>query len=152
MKKLVTLFILLAVAQVASSTQCYKGNDKQLPIFERVHKYMNLTLDCTAVGDALYAADLIMQEKQDHINKKYWCKYYTYTWSYSAWQDTWIEDVPLKEIPFDKVAQTALLHERTKYGCGARVYVGQLYIWYTLVCIYQKLAPQDLCNVPWSLK
>ncbi|WKY10980.1 hypothetical protein Q1695_002937 [Nippostrongylus brasiliensis] len=152
MMKLATLFVLLGIAEVASSTLCHKGNDQQLPIFEHVHKYMNLTLDCTAVGDALYAADLIMNQQPDHINKRYWCMYSTYTWSYSAWRHSWLTEVPLKEMPFDKVAQTALLHKRTKYGCGARLHLGLLYIWYTLVCIYQKLAPQDLCNIPWSLK
>ncbi|WKY10977.1 hypothetical protein Q1695_002934 [Nippostrongylus brasiliensis] len=152
MVKLATLFVLLVAADVAFSTQkCNKGNDEQLPLFERVHQHMNLTLDCYAVTNALHAAYLLMWSKPDHINKQYWCMYSTYTWSYSAWEGSWVKDVPLKEIPFDKVAQTALLHPRTKYGCGARLYRGEIYIWFTLVCIYQKKAPQHLCKVPWSL-
>ncbi|WKY10981.1 hypothetical protein Q1695_002938 [Nippostrongylus brasiliensis] len=151
MMKLTTLLVLLGIAEVAPSKLCYKGNDPQLPIFEHVHKHMNLTLDCDAVQNALYAADLIMYRKPDHINKKFWCMYSTYTWSY-GFPHSWLKEVPLKEIPFEKVAQTALLHPRTKYGCGARIYIGELYLYYSLACIYQKKAPQNLCTIPWSLE
>ncbi|WKY11935.1 hypothetical protein Q1695_003479 [Nippostrongylus brasiliensis] len=150
MNTLALLLVLLVAVEVKSQS-CGAGNDEQLPLFAHVHKNMNLSLDCQAVKDAIWAAQLLMDDKPDHVNNQYWCKYYTHTWSGAANWDTWIKDVPLRDIPFDKVAQTALLHPRTKYGCAAKLYRGMFRIYYTLMCIYQKKAPQQLCNIQWSI-
>ncbi|WKY10979.1 hypothetical protein Q1695_002936 [Nippostrongylus brasiliensis] len=152
MMKLATLFVLLGIAVGASSAgRCNKGNDEQLPIFERVHKNMNLTLNCYAVEHALTAADWIMSGEKDHINRDYWCMYSKYTWSFAAHLPTWLKDVPLREMPFDQIAQTALLHRGTQYGCGARLFQGAFQIFYAIACIYMKLAPENLCNIEWSV-
>ncbi|WKY11937.1 hypothetical protein Q1695_003481 [Nippostrongylus brasiliensis] len=103
------LLVLLVVVEVKSSSRkCGAGNDEQLPLFEQVHKNMNLTLDCQAVKDAIWATELLMEKKPDHVNNQYWCKYYTHTWSSYARRHSWIKDVPLKEINFDKVSLISL--------------------------------------------
>ncbi|WKY12135.1 hypothetical protein Q1695_003595 [Nippostrongylus brasiliensis] len=157
MEKFAPLLILLVAAEVAlCATQCGHGNDEQLELFEKVHRNMNLTLDCDAVKNAMWFTQMVLDSQEENVNTQYWCKYLTKT--YATWnfgeKETWIQDKLLKETNFDQVAQTALLHPNTKYGCAARRQFRDAawsgYEDYVLLCIYEKLAPQDLCNIEWS--
>ncbi|WKY12067.1 hypothetical protein Q1695_003549 [Nippostrongylus brasiliensis] len=147
------LLVLLAAANVAFSTiQCYEGKwiDNQLPLYEKLHKNMNLTLVCEAVRNAAYAAELLMKGEPNHVNLDFWCKYTADTWSTQGYGDRWVQELPMKAMAWDKVAQTAILHPRTKYGCASLKESGDFYYYYYIACIYEKKAPESRCNIEWS--
>ncbi|WKY12134.1 hypothetical protein Q1695_003594 [Nippostrongylus brasiliensis] len=154
MERLAPLLILLVTANVALSTDTCGLSKEHYELFTKIHRNMNLTLDCDAVQNAFWGTYLMLvEQKPDHVNTDYWCKYTATSWEYVA-DPTWVEDTLLGQINFDKVAQTALLHPQTKYGCAARrVRRNSGIRWwqdYALLCIYEKKAPQALCNIEWS--
>ncbi|WKY12133.1 hypothetical protein Q1695_003593 [Nippostrongylus brasiliensis] len=114
---------------------------------------MNLTLDCGAVNKASSGAYLRLYGKPDNLNKEKWCLYGATSWTWVS-DSTNVVDTLVRDINFDKVAQTALLHRQTKYGCAAGTVVRTTLTsrWedHGLLCIYEKKAPQDLCTIDCS--
>ncbi|VDL78373.1 unnamed protein product [Nippostrongylus brasiliensis] len=76
--RLTPLLVFLATIDVAFGTiKCFGGNyyQSQLPMYEHMHKWLNLTLDCDAVYNAVDAAERHSRGEADTVKEEYWCKY-----------------------------------------------------------------------------
>ncbi|WKY08776.1 hypothetical protein Q1695_001732 [Nippostrongylus brasiliensis] len=81
--RLTSLLVFLTTIGVAfGAPDCYEAQSyyqSQLPLFEHMHKWMNLTMDCDAVHNAVDAAQRHSKGQKDTVQEQWWCKYSRYT-------------------------------------------------------------------------
>ncbi|WKY09868.1 hypothetical protein Q1695_002319 [Nippostrongylus brasiliensis] len=79
---LTSLLVFLAKIDVVFGTiTCYDTEygigyyDVQLPLYEYMHRWLNLTLACKAVFAAVDAAERHSKGEADTVQSQWWCKY-----------------------------------------------------------------------------
>ncbi|VDL78372.1 unnamed protein product [Nippostrongylus brasiliensis] len=81
---LTPLLVVVATIGVAfGAPDCYGAQSyyqNQLPMYEHMHKWMNLTMDCNAVYSAVDAVQRHSKGEKDTVMEEYWCKYSRYTY------------------------------------------------------------------------
>ncbi|WKY02257.1 hypothetical protein Q1695_015910 [Nippostrongylus brasiliensis] len=141
------LLLFSTILNVGASVKCpnlYDNLRHQIPDFEKEHEHMNLTLDCDAVKDADYAAGLMIEGKQSHVDNS-WCQYYRTVFDLLRFAEMIIEKPYLIDMPWSKIRKTASLHPNTNYGCAYRRTLGAFGYYYTTVGIYKRKNGETRC-------
>ncbi|WKY02214.1 hypothetical protein Q1695_015881 [Nippostrongylus brasiliensis] len=148
---LLLLFSAFAVgAEVqGNSTECWQLpyhddlQENMRAIFEKYHKELHLTFDCQAMWHASHAAGYVMTGWETGISQ-HWCQYSRIFMD--AFGITGLFTEPsLVRMPWDKIAQTAMLHPGTKYGCAYVRSVSLFGPYFATACIYAKKESETRC-------
>ncbi|WKY02281.1 hypothetical protein Q1695_015931 [Nippostrongylus brasiliensis] len=118
---------------------------KWIPQFEKFHEGLNLTFDCEAMKKADDSAIYLKAGVREYGVSNEWCQYSRMVWDPLYINFLYSKSPPLEKMPFDKINKTAQLHPNTKYGCSARMRITRFSIWFTIVCIYKRIADETRC-------
>ncbi|WKY08775.1 hypothetical protein Q1695_001731 [Nippostrongylus brasiliensis] len=127
---LTPLLVFLATIGVAfGAPNCY-GDEKgfyqrQLPLYEHMHTWMNLTMDCEAVFNAVDAAERHSRGEADTVKEEYWCKYSRVMKIMRNYGRDWLKSTVLREMDWNlSMPPNAIAKEKrilSKRSIGASI-------------------------------
>ncbi|WKY02208.1 hypothetical protein Q1695_015876 [Nippostrongylus brasiliensis] len=116
---------------------------EQEELYQNFHRNMNLKFDCGIMRQAFDAAKGIMNGGLPRINDNL-CGYTRMYYDALNWVMS-VSHAGTSGLPLEKIMHTAILHPNTTYGCAYDFHYVFLGTYYSIVCLYKKIEPEDRC-------